>query len=150
MKLALASVLLFSSAAFAEGPYIIKSSHSGFTPPEYVRHETCEVLSDRVRITRHLGSGEAGVETVEEKKLAISPTIANVIARAQAEPVVERANGLCDGPSTTIATSLRGPEHVLFTTGGCGSSRKERNGPYSKILRELVDQYCAKTYDFRD
>ncbi len=148
MKLALAAFFLFSAPAFAEGVYIIKSSHSGFTPPEYVRHESCEVFADRVVIRRQTGAGEASVETVETKQLSVSVGIAKVIAKVTQEPVVDRENGLCDGPGTHVSTSLRGPEHLLFSTGGCGSPRRERQGPYSKILRDLVDQYCPQTYDF--
>jgi len=38
-------------------------------------------------------------------------------------------------------------DNILFTTGGCGSPRKERQGNASRMLRELVDAYCPTTHD---
>ncbi len=123
---------------------VTKSNASGFTPPEWVRSETCEVFADRVEITKQMGMGEKGVRLNETRKVKLTGNLEQLVAQVAKEELTEKENGLCDGPSTTISAR----ENLIFTTGGCGSPRKERQGASSRILREIVDSYCATTHDF--
>jgi hypothetical protein len=137
---------MLAAPAFASNDALVtKSSYPGYTSPDWVRTERCEVYLDKVVITRNFGySGESGFTATETRPVTITPSILAVIERAKTEELKETPNGLCDGPGTGVSSG----ELVLFSTGGCGSPRLERNGGGSRMLRDLADTYCPKTYDF--
>ncbi len=137
-------MVLIGSLAFADvKPLLTKSSGGGFTHPDYVRYEGCELYADRVVITKRYGS-ESGFELKEERKITLSGDIDVTIKKAFNEKIEEKENGLCDGP----VTSIRMGEQLLYTTGGCGSPRKDRVGPFSLALKDVISTYCPNTYDF--
>lgn len=150
VALIVAVTLLGSGAAAAAStePLVIKSSYSGYVPPEWERGERCEVYLDHVVITKHFGA-----VTVEEQRVVkVSPEIVKLIADAATASIESKPNGLCDGPSTSIAaTQINADEEpgsvLLFSTGGCGSPRLERQGSAARNLRDLVGTYCATTHD---
>ncbi len=143
-SLLLISLMLSASTSFGfveEKPLISKSSGSGFVPPEYQRSETCNVYTDRVVIAKTYGK----LQTSETRELKITD-IQQILKNAADEKVTETANGLCDGPVTQVNAFLGGNAVVLYTTGGCGSPKKHRNGPHAAMLMELVGSFCPKTY----
>lgn len=130
-----------------EKPLISKTSGGGFTMPEYFRSETCNVYADRVEITKWYGQ-ETGLKTLETRPLKLGGDIKEVLKKAAAEKINEKPNGLCDGPSSHVRVVVDDKDVVLYSTGGCGSPRKAREGAASQILMDLVGTYCAKTFDF--
>lgn len=148
------STLLLSTTALARynGPIIEKSSGGGFTPPEWSQFETCQIFQNKVVITKSFAGGE--LVTKEVRSLSVSGTgsLLGVVAKASLEALESRENGLCDAPTTQITASLIAPNDtiekvVLFSSGGCGTPRLERNGAYASALKEVVNSYCAKTMD---
>lgn len=128
---------------------ISKHSGGGFMAPEYAGFERCEVFADKVVLTHQYGMQQATALTLtEERKVALTGDVKKVIELAKAEAVEEKENMLCDGPSTSITAGGEADPVLLFTTGGCGSPRKQRNGVYSNKLRSIADIYCPNTFDF--
>jgi hypothetical protein len=147
INMGLAAVLsAMATVALADftGPFVVKSNHSGFTPVEWSRTEVCEIHADKVVLTKGFGS----IQTVETRKLDVTGDLAELVRQAAEETATEKDNYLCDGPSTYVVGRTAADEEgvVLFTTGGCGSPSKSRNGAAARILRDLVDSYCPKTY----
>jgi len=146
-------VLFLAVNAFAADskPLITKSSGGGFMMPEYAGFERCEVYADRVELTGGYGfSVPTALQTQETRQFKITGDIALVIKKATEEQVTEKPNSLCDGPSTGIYAHLDGQEVLLYSTGGCGSPEKSRNGGNSNKLKQIVNQFCPKTYQFSD
>lgn len=143
--------LLVTGAAVAAPaqPLISKSSGGGFMAPEHAGFERCEVFDDKVVITHQYGMRTpTALQLVEERKVELKGDVKLVIEKAKAEAIEEKGNFLCDGPATSV-TAFNGDEQILlYSTGGCGSPRKQRNGVYSNKLRQITDLYCAVTYDF--
>lgn len=150
-KILFGLVLAGYAVAAPQKPLISKSSGGGFMAPEYAGHERCEVYSDKVVITHEMGMVQAtALKLTEERKINLSGDVKLVIEKAREEKVEEKDNFLCDGPSTSIVANVGNEETgvLLYSTGGCGSPRKERTGVYSSKLRQIADLYCAKTFDF--
>jgi hypothetical protein len=146
---ALAGLLAAPLAFSAPQALVIKSNATGFTLPEYTRFETCEVFSQQVVITQRFGSTEDLSFTKREvRPIRLDKGFQKVLEAAATEELLKNDNFLCDAPSTTV--QIRGePEAlVLFSSGGCGSPRLERQGPAARMLRELMDQYCPITHDY--
>jgi hypothetical protein len=140
-------ITLASTVAIAaEKPLISKSNSTGFVPAEWARSETCDVYQNRVLITRVYGAEATRIEHKETRNILIKSNLQALTKAVLAEKVEVQPNLLCDGPSTV--TTILGNE-VLFSTGGCGSDRKERVGPLSSALREIVNTYCPVTHDFK-
>lgn len=138
--------ILAAPTVFAnQVPLVIKESHSGHVAPAYVRMEKCELYLDKVDITRSFGTGDDRVTLTEKRPVSLSREAMLSVSLAKLEAVAETDNRLCDGPSTSIHFY---DGQVLFSTGGCGSPRKEREGPYSQRLRAILDTYCPTTHDF--
>lgn len=138
-------IALVSAPAFAAPAALVtKTNGSGHVHPDYYRSEKCEVFADRVVITRAYGMGVNGLKTVETLNVSVAGDLKQVIANATAANVAEKENMLCDGPSTTISTG----NTLLYSTGGCGTPRKEREGAAARALRSLVDAHCPVTHDF--
>lgn len=152
----IAMLALAASPALASynGPLVVKSSYPGFVPPEWVRTETCEVYRNKVVVKHGYGaSNDLSAQVTETRPLTIDGNLFGIIAQAAAAELKETPNGLCDGPGTGVVAKQINPNDsvsdvVLFSTGGCGSPRKERQGSAARMLRDLVDQYCPKTHDF--
>lgn len=145
MKKIIATILVVGSFATSYGAALItKSSGGGFVMPEYGRTSHCEVFQDKVLISNKFGYGTTtSFDVVEERKITLSKDLKKVIEIAKTEQLVEKVNMLCDAPTTSIVAG----DLLLFTSGGCGSPRKERTGFASSKLVELVNLYCPKTYD---
>lgn len=149
MKLTALFVFLFAAqlhAAAVAKPLVTKSNSSGFTMEEWSRQETCEVYMNKVVIMKRYG-GSKGFTLTETRAITLSSGIQNAVKLAAAEKLEEKDNGLCDGPSTVIYTGERESAQILFSTGGCGSPRRNRSGPFSEALRNLASTYCPLTYD---
>lgn len=144
--LSVVAFLVLSSTAFAalKTPLLVKSSGSGFTPPEHRRGETCEVFEDGVVIRRIYGT----TQVVEKLNVTVSESIKEQIIAASKAEIVAKDNTLCDGPSTSIVANLVSVDDriLLYATGGCGSPRKTRQGTAASMLTAIVDTYCPKTF----
>lgn len=139
-----------SAIAAPAKPLIVKSSGGGFVIPEFAGFEKCEIYQNRVVITHVFGTGgPTAAKLVEERKITLTGDFAKIIEVAKSEKVETKPNSLCDGPSTGIsANPALGESILLYSTGGCGSPRKSREGLASNKLRAIADLYCEKTYDF--
>ncbi|WP_440056887.1 hypothetical protein ACSLBF_18570 (plasmid) [Pseudoalteromonas sp. T1lg65] len=153
----LVSLSLFATAAAAQ-PLITKTSGSGFVMPDYVKTETCEVFSNYVKVDTQYG-------VYEGRKLSTSETINQqinnhadinkLIALAAEEELAVTGNYICDAPGTAItasyfdANTAEYKDVVLFRSGGCGSDRLERNGPFSNMLKSVVNKHCPTTHDYQ-
>jgi hypothetical protein len=151
LKLFILAITLLGSFAVAADvqPLITKTSGGGFTPPEWARYEKCDVFANHVLIVKHYGVGANAFELKEDRKITLTAGIQNSIKLAKTEQLEEKDNGLCDAPGTTITLGSGETATVLFTSGGCGSPRKERAGPHSTALKDIVNTYCPQTYDIR-
>lgn len=140
MKLLLVFLfVLISASAFAERvPLIVKDSGTGFVMPEWERTEKCEVFKDSIQLTKSYGM------TVVTFQIPFSSdaSLIELIEKASLEPMTEKYNGICDGPATLV----RAGDVIFYSTGGCGSSTKRREGPYSFALMDIVGTFCQETY----
>ena len=148
---AMTALTLVSSSAFASfaGPVLVKTSGGGFTPPEWFMNETCEIFTNKVVITHTYGQSELVAKEVRAVTLT---GLRAVAAKASAATLEQQDNGLCDAPGTSIYINAIQPNDtisqvMLFSSGGCGSPRLQRNGGYAAALRDLVNQYCSKNFD---
>lgn len=152
MKFLVLAILSMAQLTFAADskPILAKSSGGGFMMPEVAGGEVCELFRDKVIISRFYGRvAPTALKTVEEKAIVLTGDIQQVIEKAKAEELTSKPNNLCDGPATSIRANLNGTEEIsLFSTGGCGSPRRSRDGIFSSKLKEIINVYCPKTYDF--
>lgn len=153
MKLKLFSLtMLLAISAFAAPakPLISKSSGGGFMMPEYAGGERCDLYSDRVVISNTFGmQGPTAVAIAETRAISLKGNLQAIINQAKTEQVTTKPNNLCDGPATSIVANDGSANGVLlFSTGGCGSAERTRNGIASDKLRNLVNLFCPKTYSF--
>jgi len=138
---------LFLTVSVSADLVVTKHNGGGFVPPEWARYEKCEVHTDKVVITRNYGvERSVGFKYTETRAIQLSDPVKNVLKKAKTEPVKTKPNFLCDGPSTTILSQDGTATVTLYNTGGCGTPSEERNGPASKMLRDLVDSFCPKTF----
>ncbi len=130
--------------ANAEGPLVTKSSGAGFTPPENGGGVQCDVYKDKVVITKVFGrSTPSSFVLTEERKISLSKDLTSVVELAKAEKIEEKPNSLCDAPASSI---VAGTDLVLYSTGGCGTPAKKRQGPASSKLVQLVNVFCPNTF----
>jgi hypothetical protein len=139
----IAGLVICASPALAADALLIKTSSPGFVMPDWVRTETCKVYQDKVVIERSFGLvNEQGFATTETINVTISDGITAILARAAEEKVKETRNMICDLPGLNVAAVENGKEFVLFSSGGCGSPRKEREGSATRMLMDLLGHYC--------
>ena len=130
-------------------PIITKSNFSGYTFPDFVRSETCNVYRNRVEIISTYGSErDRKYKTKEIIRVRASKGVFDVLEGAVQEELTSSLINVCDGPSTVITANYWGVEYTLFSTAGCGSPRLERVGNLSKMLVDTVSKYCPTTHDF--
>lgn len=139
-KMTMVGVLLaMSGSVFAsEKALITKVKYPGFVHPDFAVIVSCEVFLNHVSITKTFGNGDSRVVLTEAKNINIAGNIEKLISAAAADKIQETPNNLCDAPSTA---TMIGSE-VLFSSGGCGSPQKERQGGAAYLLRSMVDGYC--------
>ena len=129
---------------------MIKSSGGGFVSPEYINSETCSLFTDRVVISKNFGSARGGNAMSFERTLPakLSGDMVKILQLASAEKTTETPNGLCDGPATHIAAQIPGSAEpiVLYSTGGCGNPKIQRQGANSRNLMTIINEFCQKTY----
>lgn len=121
-------------------PLLIKASNTGFTPPQWARSEKCEVGQSEIILTRTYAHKTIHYQFPYHTE---EGTIEEMIEKARHEKIFFQDNNLCDGPSTVIKT---GDDLLLYSTGGCGSPKKIRQGPYSLALRDIASTFCPTTY----
>lgn len=135
-----------SLAALAMAPLIIKMSATGFTPIEWARTERCEVFSDQVLMTRTY----ARTEVKYEFPFTLQGSIEHLIEEAADEKMTSEPNYMCDGPSTSVKATYQkdgiAQEVLLYSTGGCGSPKKQRSGPNSLALIDIASTFCPTTH----
>lgn len=144
MKLNLGMLVLGSLlgvSVFGSESLVTKINHPGYVMPDYAIVEKCEIFQDSVVISRALG-GNKPVVTVEKRNVKVNGDIKALIQAADKAKLEQKDNGLCDGPATGITAG----SVVLYSTGGCGSPRQERNGSAAFLLRNLIDGYCPVTH----
>ena len=93
-------ITIYVGAAWAHGPILTKSNHSGFVPVELARSEVCELYLDRLDITRQFASA-----TIVESRTVTVTNIADVLTGAAEETLEETDNFICDAPQTSIGLS---------------------------------------------
>lgn len=137
-------ILLMASSALAfDRPLITKTSNNGFAPLPWNTSEICEIWSDKAVIKKTYAND---VEVIRSFPIQTSG-ITKAIGRVGEEKFETEENDVCDGPRTTIGAGIgSGPEFVLYSTGGCGEPKFTRIGPYSTVLRNIVNDYCPTTY----
>lgn len=127
-------------------PFLIKSSGSGFVHPNWARSEKCEVFDSHILMTRTYA--RESLEYIFPYKTESS--IEEMIENALQEKVVQEPNYLCDGPSTFVKAQFQkdGVERdlVLYSTGGCGSPKITRQGPFSSALIDIASTFCPTTH----
>ena len=121
-------------------PLLIKVSNTGFVPPEWARSEKCEVGESQIILTRTYSFKSIQYQFPYETE---ENTIEDMIEKARHERLVIQDNHLCDGPSTVIKAV---DDLLLYSTGGCGSPKKIRQGPYSLALRDIASTFCPTTH----
>ncbi len=127
------------TASGADAPLLTKTYQSGYTPAEWARPARCDVYTDKVVIERRYGDvSDKGFVAREEKAIQIMGGIDKVIQAAQSEKLTETENSMCDGPEWQASAG----NFVLYGSGGCGTPRKDRKGPNSRMLIDLVNIYC--------
>lgn len=149
-KISLILLTAFSAYGATSKLIVSKTSGGGMRSPEQAGYERCDLYRDSVVITHQLGmAAPTAVQVTESRRLAIKGDLLQLVERAKEERVEEKPNFLCDGPSTSvIANPNQGEGVTLFSTGGCGGPRQERVGVNSAKLRNIIDLYCANTFDF--
>lgn len=151
MKFIALFTISFCSFAFASDDFaLLKTSGGGMVVQEFARTQTCKLYkSDSSSEYKMLIEEQYGpVKTKEFVKLTITG-LEGLISNSEKEVVVKKPNYLCDAPeSTYFAINTRGERVELFQSGGCGSPRINRAGPYSAHLRSILDRYCPMTHDY--
>jgi hypothetical protein len=137
-----------STYAYAvEQPILVKTNGSGYVPEDYVIYETCSVFSDRVEIERRLSTAVVR----EVRPITGGASLLGLVKKASQADLLTQDNQICDLPSTRVIGYLAGDSagrQVLFyETGGCGESKKMREGGSAYLLREFIDNYCPKTHE---
>lgn len=146
------SLCASSSFALSMAPVVTKVNASGYTMAEYARYERCEVYMDKVVIHRTFGASEdIGFTLTETTPITLSPSVLNIVDKADKEELEETPNNLCDGPGSVISAARVLPNDavkrvVIFSTGGCGSPSQVRQGPAARMLSDLVATYCPNTH----
>lgn len=120
-------------------PLLIKVNHTGFVPPAWARSEKCEVFETEILLTRTYAKKSIHYQFPYQDDGAIE----ELIEHARHEKIVFQDNNLCDGPATVIKA---GEDLLLYATGGCGSPKKTRQGPYSSALRDIASTFCPTTH----
>lgn len=147
------AISIFSmSVCFADlQPFLVKVNSSGYTPPEWSRVETCRIYREGVTIQVVYGRDENRLVATRSVSAIFSQKVDEWLEQASREELTESDNFMCDGPSTSIRAQLPPADSTetfeLFSTGGCGSPRKIRQGPASTALREIADTFCPTTYN---
>lgn len=148
-KLLMTFSFLASTGALAEvTPIVTKFNGGGFVPQAYFRSQQCQVFADRVVIKNTFGyanNGNGHSVTTEIRNVKFDGDINAILAAVAKEELQIKGEGPCDAPTTNI---VAGKDITLFMTGVCGGKRQERVGTASRMLRDIVDMYCPKTYDF--
>lgn len=148
-KLSLLLSFLASIGCLADvAPIVTKSSGGGFVLPAYARNEQCQVFADKVVIKNTFGyanGGNARTVTTEVRNVKFDGDINAILAAVAKEELQIKGEGPCDAPTTSV---VAGKDTTLFMTGVCGGKRQERLGTVSNMLRDIVNMYCPKTYDF--
>jgi hypothetical protein len=133
-------------AIAAMSPLLVKISFSGFGPAEWARSEKCEVFDNKIVMTRTYNQEEIKFEYPFDGQ----ETLQHLIANAANEKISLEDNYMCDGPSTsmhfTYPTVGLGKELLLYSTGGCGSPKKQRLGPASQALIDIASTFCPTTH----
>lgn len=127
-------------------PLIIKTSVTGFTPVEWSRSEKCEVFDGEIIQTRTY----AGKQIQFQFPYTTQDSIQYFVEKAAEEKMKSENNYMCDGPSTMIKATYQKDgieqELLLYSTGGCGSPKKHRMGPYSSALIDIASTFCPTTH----
>lgn len=138
---------LVSLSALADRQaYITKSSFTGFGPIEWARSERCEVFDTEVILTRNYGKTTVNYQF----PFSSDDSLNELIELARHERLKLEDNYMCDGPSTVIRARFvmegaEAEEIILYSTGGCGSPKKVRQGPYSSALMDIASTFCPTT-----
>lgn len=127
-------------------PWAVKSNYSGFVQPKDVRSESCELFDHKIIIKRQYG----GVRTKQVIHLDTGGSFAHLVNQAFAEEVIDGGPAPCDGPSTVIIANRWLPEvgvepFTIYSSIGCGATPNRRTGSASRILVDILAQYCPKT-----
>ena len=149
-KILIIASLFFSlnASAIYRGPILAKYNSSGYVPPEWDRSERCELYFNKVVITKRFGRDTSVSET---RDIELKGSLTRILAAAQQEELLREPNNLCDAPGTAIRGYMILPNDnvetvQLFNTGGCGSDSLNRSGPYSSMLKDLINNYCPTTH----
>lgn len=142
--LTLILMLTMGNVLAADLPLLVKFSGTGFVPRNWARTEKCEIFANHVVVTKTYGEAVVSYEL----PFSSDEALVDMIQLASQEQIEEVDNGLCDGPATYIKANIFAEEHaemtdlVLYATGGCGSPRKMRQGPYTNALIDLTATFC--------
>lgn len=128
------SILALTLAA----PLLIKASATGFVPVEWSHSEKCEVYANKVVLTKTYG----GKTVSTTYPFSGEESVKDLIEEASHEELQEDDNYRCDGPSTTISAG----ELLIYSTGGCGSPKKSRQGPGAHALTDIIGTFCPTTH----
>ena len=140
------SFLSFSASADRQA-FIVKSSSTGFGPIEWARSEKCEVFDTEVILTRSYARSTVNYQI----PFSSDDSLNELIDKARQERLRLDDNYMCDGPATVIKARFvmegsDAEEILLYSTGGCGSPKKVRQGPNSSALMDIASTFCPTTH----
>ena len=114
---------------------IIKINGSGYTHPDYVRSESCQMTANRVTIKKSFGV-DAQISRVIP--VALKVNFMAIFERAREESLSRTGRTPCDIPTTRIEVRLGEESLVLLDTGACGSPYSKREGtPAARIPQQI-------------
>ena len=135
-----------SPAFAAKAPALMKAYGNGHVSPDFRRHSSCTVYSDRVVIQKTLGfSNGAPIQLTQTIPVKLNAEFSRAMSTASGEPVEQKPNPICDLPGTSLYAQVTesGPAFAIDSTGGCGSPAVKRIGRAAQALREISDAYCG-------
>lgn len=127
-------------------PFLVKTNSPGFMPAAWAKSDKCEVFQNQIIQTRFYNKREF----IYVHPMQTEVSLAEMIHEAMDEQIVLEDNYMCDGPSTTVKATVNkdGQDHevILYSTGGCGSPKKVRQGPVSYALMDIASTFCPTTH----
>jgi hypothetical protein len=136
--------LFSANAAFARNVTLLrKQQASGFVAPPYASALDCNVLADKVVITRSVG----GVVYTTTRPITIDHGVVMNLTAIAKKAKIQESRGPVDGPSTKYEGFLILPTDglepvLLFSMNGGNGTVQTNASPEATVLKRLLDSIC--------